>query len=120
MGEHISKSKFDQTERKAFVQHLLDDIKALELILDQDLIESDIVRIGAEQELCLVDEGFRPSGESIKLLEAIDDPHFTTELANYNIDEARKIMGKPSESILEILGYVDEPELVHRDNMVLV
>ncbi|MCL6267225.1 CBS domain-containing protein [Flagellimonas myxillae] len=86
MGEHISKSKFDQTERKAFVQHLLDDIKALELILDQDLIESDIVRIGAEQELCLVDEGFRPSGESIKLLEAIDDPHFTTELANYNIE----------------------------------
>ena len=50
MGEHISESKFDQAERKAFVQHLLDDIKALEVLLDQNLIESDVVRIGAEQE----------------------------------------------------------------------
>ena len=86
MGEHITNSTFDQEERKAFVQHLLDDLKALEQILDQGQIESDVVRIGAEQELCLVDGNFRPSGESIKLLEAIDDGHFTTELANYNLE----------------------------------
>ena len=86
MGEHISKSKFDQAERKAFVKHLIDDIKALELMLDQNLIESDVVRIGAEQELCLVDEGYRPAGDAIELLKAIDDTHFTTELANYNIE----------------------------------
>jgi len=34
--------------------------------------------------------------------------------------EARQIMGQPSERIESILGYVDEPELIHRDNLVLV
>lgn len=41
-------------------------------------------------------------------------------LVNYNTDEVRRIMGQPSEAIESILGYVDEPELIHRDNMVLV
>lgn len=41
-------------------------------------------------------------------------------LVNYNADEVRRIMGRPSEEIESILGYVDEPELIHRDNMVLV
>ena len=41
-------------------------------------------------------------------------------LVNYSAAEARKIMGQPSERIESILGYVDEPELIHRDNLVLV
>jgi len=40
-------------------------------------------------------------------------------LANYNADEARKIKGKPSSEIEAILGYVDESELIHRDNLVV-
>jgi glutamate 5-kinase len=40
-------------------------------------------------------------------------------LVNYNSDETRKIMGQPSERIESLLGYVDEPELIHRDNLVL-
>ena len=41
-------------------------------------------------------------------------------LINYSADEARKIHGKPSTAISGILGYVDEPELIHRDNLVLI
>ncbi len=41
-------------------------------------------------------------------------------LVNYSADEARRIMGKPSDRIEAILGYVDEPELIHRDNMVVI
>lgn len=40
-------------------------------------------------------------------------------LVNYDAGEARKIMGQPSGRIIELLGYVDEPELIHRDNLVL-
>lgn len=40
-------------------------------------------------------------------------------LVNYNTDEARKIIGKPSSDILELLGYKDDEELIHRDNLVL-
>lgn len=41
-------------------------------------------------------------------------------LVNYSVAEARKIIGKPSEQIETLLGYVDEPELIHRDNLVLL
>jgi glutamate 5-kinase len=41
-------------------------------------------------------------------------------LANYSAAEARRIIGRPSAEIETILGYVDEPELIHRDNLVLL
>ncbi len=41
-------------------------------------------------------------------------------LVNYGANEARRILGKPSSEILSVLGYVDEPELIHRDNLVLI
>ncbi|MDH5180817.1 MAG: glutamate 5-kinase [Gammaproteobacteria bacterium] len=41
-------------------------------------------------------------------------------LINYSHAEVEKIKGQPSERIESILGYVDEPELIHRDNLVLV
>ncbi len=41
-------------------------------------------------------------------------------LVNYNSEEAQKILGKPSSEIEKALGYVDEPELIHRDNIVLL
>ncbi|RMG35860.1 MAG: glutamate 5-kinase [Gammaproteobacteria bacterium] len=41
-------------------------------------------------------------------------------LVNYSAEEARRIMGHPSSMIADILGYVDEEELIHRDNLVLV
>jgi len=41
-------------------------------------------------------------------------------LINYTAAEARKIIGRPSAEIESILGYVDESELIHRDNMVVL
>ncbi len=41
-------------------------------------------------------------------------------LANYGADEARAIMGGPSDAIASRLGYTREPELIHRDDLVLI
>jgi glutamate 5-kinase len=41
-------------------------------------------------------------------------------MSNYSSSDARRIMRRPSSEIESILGFVEEPELVHRDNMVLV
>jgi glutamate 5-kinase len=41
-------------------------------------------------------------------------------LVNYNYQETAKIIGRPSEEIEIILGYIDEPELIHRDNLVVL
>jgi len=50
---------------------------------------------------------------------APDGAEVARGLVNYSADEARRIKGCASGDIAEILGYVDEPELLHRDNMVL-
>lgn len=41
-------------------------------------------------------------------------------LVNYDAEEAGRIIGQPSEKIEQLLGYIDEPELIHRDNLVLL
>lgn len=41
-------------------------------------------------------------------------------LANYDHNEARKILRQSSHKILELLGYEGDESLIHRDNMVLV
>ena len=40
-------------------------------------------------------------------------------LANYSSNETLRIMRKPSSEIETVLGYVDEDELIHRDNLVV-
>ena len=41
-------------------------------------------------------------------------------LTNYSASEARRIAGKSSSAIEAELGYMDEPELIHRDNLVVL
>jgi len=41
-------------------------------------------------------------------------------LVNYSANESRRILGKPSSQIEAVLGFVEEPELIHRDNLVLI
>ena len=53
---------------------------------------------------------------------AICDEHgkaFARGLANYASAEARLLCRKASSEIEKLLGYVAEPEMVHRDNLVL-
>ncbi|MDR1423355.1 MAG: glutamate 5-kinase [Azoarcus sp.] len=40
-------------------------------------------------------------------------------LANYAAHECRRILKKPSSEIESVLGYVDSPEMIHRDNLVV-
>jgi len=41
-------------------------------------------------------------------------------LANYSSAEARQIARRPSSEIASILGFIEEPELIHRDNLVVL
>ena len=51
---------------------------------------------------------------------APDGREIARGLVNYSALEAQKIIGQPTDAIEKLLGYVDEPELVHRDNLILV
>ena len=41
-------------------------------------------------------------------------------LINYNATDTRKILGASSDKFNDILGYSSEPELIHRDNMIVL
>lgn len=64
-------------------------------------------------------EGQFERGDLVACLGA-DGREIARGLVNYGAAEARRIIGKPSSRIEELLGYVDEPELIHRDNLVLI
>jgi CBS domain-containing protein len=86
MGEHKVNTKIDEQLRSTFIKHLVDDIEALEIMIEKGMIEDNIIRIGAEQEFCLLNENWRPAINSLEVLEQVNDDHFTTELARYNLE----------------------------------
>ncbi|MEE9352138.1 MAG: PUA domain-containing protein, partial [Thiotrichaceae bacterium] len=40
-------------------------------------------------------------------------------IINYSSEECLKVRGLSSQKITEALGYIDEPELIHRNNLVI-
>lgn len=71
---------------REFMHYLFKDIETLELMIDEGMIEEDRIRIGCEQELCLIDKFFRPAPIADEVLEGIKDERFTNELAKFNLE----------------------------------
>jgi glutamate 5-kinase len=65
-----------------------------------------------------VDGGFE-RGEIVGCF-AQDGREVARGLVNYGAQDAARIARKPSSAIAAVLGFVDEPELIHRDNLVLL
>jgi CBS domain-containing protein/gamma-glutamylcysteine synthetase len=88
MGESKVKIVRDKKQMQNFVRQLLHDVRALEYMLDNDWFESDIVRIGAEQEMCLVDKDtFKPACINMQALEQMKEWDWVgTELAQFNLE----------------------------------
>jgi len=85
MGEH-QVSDTTSEELRRFVRALLEDVRALERMLDEGWIESDVRRIGAEQEMFLVDRDGNPAPLAMEVLERLDSPAFAVELARFNLE----------------------------------
>ncbi len=99
MGEQRVSLVTDQAQMQRFVQQLLNDVQALEHMLDNDWFESGITRIGAEQEMCLVDNNtFKPAPIAMEALEKMKKyPWVETELAKFNLETnltPRELKGK--------------------------
>ena len=95
MGEPVSGASGGPQAMRAFTKAMLRDLRALEVMLADGLFESDVRRIGAEQEMFLVNEGWRPAPVALEVLERLEGP-FTTELALYNLEaniEPRELTG---------------------------
>jgi CBS domain-containing protein/gamma-glutamylcysteine synthetase len=71
-----------------FVNRLIRDVHALEYMLDHDWFETDTIRIGAEQEMSLINQrNFKPMPIAMEALETLGHkPWLDTELAKFNLE----------------------------------
>ena len=65
---------------------ILQDLKALEYMLDNQWFNEEPIHIGAEQELCLLDQHCKPAPISMEVLERLTSEGYTTELAKFNLE----------------------------------
>src|SRR5687767_4964200 len=86
MGEHDIDSNQDERKLRAYMKALLNDLRALEYMLENNLIESGVRRIGAEQEMFLVDQNLRPASVAQEVIERVGDGRLTTEIARFNLE----------------------------------
>jgi CBS domain-containing protein len=87
MGEQSAVSPAEEgAHLREFMQALLQDLRALERMIDGGMIEEGVRRIGAEQEMFLVDGDGRPAPAALRMLDLLKDPHFVTEVALFNLE----------------------------------
>ncbi len=86
MGDLRVRLAKTETDLNTFTKHLLTDVQALNRMLIDGWFETDEIHIGAEQEMCLVDAHGKPSPTNLQILEKLNNPSFTTELARFNIE----------------------------------
>jgi CBS domain-containing protein len=85
VGEH-SVEQYSEEKSQAFMRALLNDLRALAFMLEEGLVERGVQRLGAEQEMFLIDREMRPAPLSIQVLEKANDPRLTTEIARFNLE----------------------------------
>lgn len=86
MGEQSVDAIKNEDNMRTFMKALLDDVRALETMLEKGLFETGVRRIGAEQEMFLVDKARKPSMGAESMMDQITDDRFTFELAKFNLE----------------------------------
>jgi CBS domain-containing protein len=86
VGDKKVSTQHDEHELRLFTVAVLNDLKALEQMLDRGLLEEDVMRIGAEQEMFLVGSSMHPAGYAVEVIEDAKDPRLTTEIGKFNLE----------------------------------
>jgi CBS domain-containing protein/gamma-glutamyl:cysteine ligase YbdK (ATP-grasp superfamily) len=86
MGEKQVSTQTDEGKMRQFTKAVLNDLQALEKMIAGGQMEEDVLRIGAEQEMFLVDSAMHPAPVVLEVLELAKDPRLTTEIGRFNIE----------------------------------
>lgn len=118
IGTHLESKQFKVAARK---QWLADHLQLRgKLILDDGAVDAlkkegkSLLPIGVTSV-----EGDFDRGEVVLCLDS-KGSEIARGLINYNAAETKKIMGNSTNSIENLLGYIDQPSLIHRDNLILL
>ena len=86
MGDKNVANEANEMQMRAFTKAVLNDLQALEKMLAGGRLEQNTLRIGAEQEMFLVDSAMHPAPLVMEILENADDERLTTEIGRFNIE----------------------------------
>lgn len=86
MGEQNVKLNDDEKIHQQFMKSLLGEVQALEMMLERGLFETGVSRMGAEQEMFIINKAHQPANKAMEILDRIDDERFTHELGLFNIE----------------------------------
>ncbi len=118
VGTHLEATQMKMAARK---QWLADHLRTTgKLVLDAGAVKvlkadgKSLLPIGVTAV-----EGYFERGDVVACVDA-EGKEIARGLVNYSANESVRIMRKSSSEIESILGYVDEAELIHRDNLILL
>ena len=87
MGEQQVSRLNSRTENQKFISALLKDLHSLKYMLEHDWFEKDPIRIGAEQEIVLVDSYCKPKPIAPEILKNLkNNKWLTSELSKFNLE----------------------------------
>jgi len=86
MGDKKVSMEQDESRMRDFTKAVLNDLQALEKMLAEGQMEDGVLRIGAEQEMFLVDSAMHPAPLVLEVLENAKDQRLTTEIGRFNIE----------------------------------
>jgi CBS domain-containing protein len=79
-GEHTA------SRHREFMHAILADLRALERMIAENLFETGVRRIGAEQEMFIIDKTWAPAPGVLPMMERLADDHYTTELGQFQLE----------------------------------
>lgn len=86
MGDKKVETQTDENRMRGFTKAVLNDLHALEKMLAEGRLEEGVKRIGAEQEMFLVDSSMHPAPLALEVIEHARDARLTTEIGRYNLE----------------------------------
>jgi len=115
----------DQRSRR-YMKALLDDVRAFERMLDEERFETGIRRIGAEQEMFLVDQGMHPAPVAGAVLKDAQHELLVPELAQFNLEANAQpqvfggsCLSRVEEELRQLVGLADKSARRHGARVLL-
>jgi CBS domain-containing protein len=86
MGAQEIVTEFGPEDSQQFTRAIITDLLALDQMIQLEKFESGVRRIGAEQELAVINNEYRPAPVGHEILAILNDSRITTELARFNLE----------------------------------
>lgn len=126
MGDENVTVEGNLAEMRTFTRAVLNDLQALQQMLDSSMFEEKVRRIGAEQEMFLVDSAMRPAPVALKVMERANDKRLTTEIGKFNLEAnltplefTGSCLSQMESELNEIIGVVHSAAKLERAGVVL-